>query len=470
MKTYLELSQDSGTAHKFYEVVVDGTTMTIRYGRIGTNGATSSKSFSSEEAAQKEAAKKIKAKKRKGYEEAIMGVRKKRAISRRSISSRRSTSKAAPVLWKFKSGSSAFGIHINEEHCWIGNENGTVFMLNHKGVVLNQYQLPDGVKCIIEDGDWVYVGCDDGYVYDLTGKLPRQGYAISENIDIYWLDVTNGLLAVSDRQGEIMVIDYEDEDQWSKKSDGRGGWMVRVDQEGKVYHGHSEGVTCYDGKDGAKIWNKNTKSVLFGWLSNKAVTVGTSGADLISFDKNGKEVARMKADTSIYSCATAPNDAYLFAGDSSSSIYCFNDKGERLWKLATTCGSAFSMQYFDSKIYIVTTDGSLTCIDASEEAIENAKQGQVPQYVDIKAPKRIQQVATTVLETATASTVGVKLICIKEGGKLRMRVLSEGYNQKWNVQFPKNLRIEGKKYIVDEIREASQGGFYRCKGDIYKMT
>jgi len=36
--TYLELSEDGGSAHKFYEVAVDGTQVTIRYGRIGDQG------------------------------------------------------------------------------------------------------------------------------------------------------------------------------------------------------------------------------------------------------------------------------------------------------------------------------------------------------------------------------------------------------------------------------------------------
>ena len=116
-KVYLELSQDDGVSHKFYEVVIEGTQMTIRYGRIGTDGTKSSKSFATEEAANKEADKKIKAKQRKGYEEAVMGVRKKRTITRRSISSTRSTAKKAPVLWKFNSGSGAFGIYIDKNYC-----------------------------------------------------------------------------------------------------------------------------------------------------------------------------------------------------------------------------------------------------------------------------------------------------------------------------------------------------------------
>ncbi|WP_412759443.1 WGR domain-containing protein [Nocardiopsis rhodophaea] len=37
-RTYLELSQEGDGAHKFYEVVIEGTEVAIRYGRIGETG------------------------------------------------------------------------------------------------------------------------------------------------------------------------------------------------------------------------------------------------------------------------------------------------------------------------------------------------------------------------------------------------------------------------------------------------
>lgn len=468
-KNYLELSQENGTAHKFYEVTVDGSTMSIRYGRIGTHGTTSKTKFGSPEIATKMASKKVKAKMSKGYEEAVMGVRKKRPISRRSIMSTRSNAKSAPVLWKFASGSAAFGIYVSDKFCWIGNEAGRVFKLDHSGNVINQYQLPDGVKCIIADDDWIYVGCDDGNVYDLTGKMPRKAYHINENVDIYWLDINNGLLGVSDCGGSVTVINYDDEEQWTKKSKGSSGWMVRCDEEGRVYHGHSAGVDCYNGHSGKNLWKqKTTGAVLFGWRNDDTALACTSRAYMELFDQKGRKTATMKADGALYSCAAAPNNEYFFGGDSSSSVYCWNKDGERLWKLATTCGSAFSMQYHNEKLYIVTTTGALTCIDASPEAIEKAQQGVLPEHVSIKAPKAVQVAPTEFLETAPNAATCVKLICQNIGGKLRVRVNQEGYNNDWNVQFPYNLRKEGAEFLVEDVREAKNGGFYRAHGNIYK--
>ncbi len=478
-RTYLELSQAVG-AHKFYEVIVDGKKLKIRYGRIGTDGTKSEKEFASEEAAEKEANKKINAKKKKGYADAVMGVRKKRAISRRSIpsgggggSSSRKPSKpqkSAPVLWKFDSGSAAFGIYIDDDHCWVGNEAGRVFKLDHDGQVINQYQLPNGVKCIIADQDWIYVGCDDGNVYDLTGKVARIAYEINENIDIYWLDISNGLLGVSDRSGNVTTINHEDEEQWTKKSKGTAGWMVRCDEEGKVYHGHSGGVTCYNGANGEKHWHQATKgSVLFGWRMENTVLTGSGSSHLELFDNEGKRLGEMKADRAVYSCASSPNNDFIFGGDSSAHVYCFDKDEKRLWKLATTCGSAYSMQYHNEKLYIVTTHGTLTCIDASETAIKEAQEGKVPEAVKIAAPKAVKVVQTEVVETvATNNANGIIVKCVKVGSKLRVRVLSDGFKKDWNVQFPKNLRAEGAEFVVDELRESS-GGFYRVYGNIYRL-
>lgn len=471
-KVYLELSQDTGAAHKFYEVNVVDTELQIRFGRIGADGTKSFKTFATAAAAEKEALKKINSKKRKGYEEAVMGIRVKRTITRRITTSGNSTAKKSPVLWKFDSGSRAFGIFIDENYCWIGNEDGRVFKLTHEGELINQFQLPDGVKCIIGDQGWVYVGCDDGNVYDLTGKMPRLAYAINENVDIFWLDINRGLLAVSDADGNVTCINYEDEEQWSQRSAGNSGWMVRVDDMGRVFHGHSAGVTCYYGFDGHEVWRQKTAgSVLFGWHMNDTALAGTSSGNLDLFDKDGMRMLHMKADAGIYSCASAENNKYFFAGDSDSSIYCYDNEGTRLWKLATTCSSALSMQYHNDKLFIVTTSGYLTCIDASELAINLAKEGTLPEVKAIKTPKKIDIVATDILETVENIHVqGVKLKCIRVGSALRVRVISSGYHYDWNVQFPKNMRIENAEFLVDEVKEIADGCFYRVFGNIYKLS
>ncbi|MBV1854760.1 WGR domain-containing protein [Catellatospora tritici] len=468
--TYLELSEADGGSHKFYEVIVDDTELTIRYGRIGDPGATTRSTFADHDKARAAAAKKIGEKVRKGYAPAVQGARQKRSVSRRVITSTRSTAKSAPVLWRYRSGTSAFGIFVDERVCMVGNEAGVITTLNHDAEVISQVKLPDGVKCIVADDAWLYAGCDDGNVYDLSGKMPRVAYQIAPDIDIYWLDIHDGVLGVSDARGGVAAIDHEDEFLWRKQSEGSSGWMVRCDATA-VHHGHSGGVTSYNWQTGDVVWKHRTSAVLFGWQEEQTLYAGTSDRKVVELAKDGAHRRTYSCDAAVFSCATSPDGKFIFAGDNSSSVYCFDDAGNRLWKLGTGCGSAYSMQYHDERLYIVTTDGSLACIDASEPAIRAAEQGTVPTVVDIKAPQQAPAVAApTAIETTTDSSGGVVLECVEEGGRLRVRVVSSGFQSSWQVQFPKGIREAGARYLVSEVREASRGGFYRAFGEIRKLV
>ncbi|MGY0230700.1 WGR domain-containing protein [Longispora urticae] len=468
---YLELSENDGGSHKFYEVRIDGTELTIRFGRIGEQGQAKTSSFPSTDRALAEAEKKIREKMRKGYEEAVQGVRQRRAITRREIVSTRSTANRAPVLWRFQSGTSAFGIFVDDAHAMVGNERGQIYTLTLDGQVTREFKLPDGVKCMVADDDWLYAGCDDGNVYDLSGKAPRVSYEIAKDVDIYWLDIHDGVLGVSDAGGGISVFNHEDEFQWRRPGRGTGGWMVRCDDLG-VYQGHSSGVTMYDWETGKEMWHENTQGqVLFGWQESDRLYAGTSRSKVHELTKSGKPVRVYQCDAAVYSCAASEDGRFVFAGDSSSSVYCFDDQGTRLWKLGTGCGSAFSMQYRDGRLYIVTTDGSLACIDASEAAIRDAQQGTVPQVRDVKAPKLDAIVPSTTVEVVTtAGDRGIVVECYQDGGELRVRVVSGGFHSDWRVQFPKQIRQAGARYVVDEVRESVRGGFYRAYGDIRRLS
>lgn len=141
-----------------------------------------------------------------------------------------------------------------------------------------------------------------------------------------------------------------------------------------------------------------------------------------------------------------------------------------MWQLAIGCGSAFSMQFFANYLYIVTTDGSFGCIDASISAIKSAQAGTVPQIVNIKAPYQVQAaVPSNTLETTSQTSNGVIVECFRQGTQLRIRVVSPRYDFSLNVQFPKEIRKEGTRYVVQEVHESSRGGFYRAYGDVKEL-
>ena len=73
-KRYFEFTgadSDRGTSAsaKFWEVEVDGSTLVVRFGKIGATGQTTRKDFANVAAAEAEAAKLIGQKVKKGYVE-----------------------------------------------------------------------------------------------------------------------------------------------------------------------------------------------------------------------------------------------------------------------------------------------------------------------------------------------------------------------------------------------------------------
>jgi Ca-activated chloride channel homolog len=65
---------------------------------------------------------------------------------------------------------------------------------------------------------------------------------------------------------------------------------------------------------------------------------------------------------------------------------------------------------------------------------------------------------------------GIELQCVREGGKLRIKVLSEGYDTAKNVQFPRAIRAEGVRYIVEGLETSGDGSFYRVQGTITRLS
>jgi len=82
------------------------------------------------------------------------------------------------------------------------------------------------------------------------------------------------------------------------------------------------------------------------------------------------------------------------------------------------------------------------------------------------------KVQGTAADLPTTDTVGdgVLVQCLKDKSKLRARVVSDGYNPDWNMRFPRSIREDGMMYVVDEVKESSQGGFYLAYGEIKRLV
>jgi len=104
-----------------------------------------------------------------------------------------------------------------------------------------------------------------------------------------------------------------------------------------------------------------------------------------------------------------------------------------------------------------------------KEMRDQSYQARTRDRSDLKL-RGIASGSANTLEAVSSFDQGVLVECQREGGKLRVHVISEGYNPDFNVQFPRNIREEGVTYIVEEINLSADGSFYRASGNIRKLV
>ncbi len=77
------------------------------------------------------------------------------------------------------------------------------------------------------------------------------------------------------------------------------------------------------------------------------------------------------------------------------------------------------------------------------------------------------------MEPENASETAVVLRCVKEASKLRIKIVSPGYAQDANCQFPRDIRVAGREYSVprcDVVMAETKGKFfYRVKKNNIKI-
>ena len=114
--------------------------------------------------------------------------------------------------WQFQSNSPSFALTVNNGKVWFGNDSGDVFGFTLAGEMKRRIKLPSGVKCLVADmGHWLYAGCDDGIVYDLSREeAPRIAYEIDSAVSIdNYLEIENqrnkkrNIIFVLDRSGSM---------------------------------------------------------------------------------------------------------------------------------------------------------------------------------------------------------------------------------------------------------------------------
>eukprot|EP01102_Stenamoeba_stenopodia_P001489 TRINITY_DN1129_c0_g10_i1.p1 TRINITY_DN1129_c0_g10~~TRINITY_DN1129_c0_g10_i1.p1 ORF type:complete len:646 (+),score=217.16 TRINITY_DN1129_c0_g10_i1:31-1938(+) len=369
--------------------------------------------------------------------------------------------------WILKGMSSSFGIYVDNNICICGDEDGYLLDVDHDtGEIKNKVKLPSGVKAVVRDrGGFLYAGCNDGSVYDCTNlAAPRQMRLGQKNEEreIQWADIYDGNLLINQVRYGCTLLNIEGEELWTCPAPkSTSAWTVRTDGK-NAYFSADQVLYAVDFQTGKQLWQKKVFSVTFGVLYDD--TMYLSGQGVAGVATSGKS-APVKYGNSYYTACTV-DEKHVYGAMSDIDIYDRKTTKHIKTLSMSINGCITSMQIYNNHIYLVTSFGTFECIPLNNAKCKTAE-------VAFKAAKNeaTNIVSAESIEVAPEAKPGeIVCECVKEGGKLRIRPVTAGYNQHWNVQFPTNLRVAGARYVVEELLEAANGGYYRAKGEIKKLA
>lgn len=378
----------------------------------------------------------------------------------------------APVLWSAQTPKSAFAIFVDASTCWVGNNEGMIHVVDHEGAHLRSYAVPKGVGCILRDDAWTYAGCDDGRVYDLSRDEAHVAYEVNISAELLAMSVHDGDLVVADWGGCVACFDHESGQRWSTESGSGDGWALVCD-DSTIVHGHEHGLTALDWS-GKERWRKPTEApVTCGARSEDVLAFGNDGSCVWRYAPDGRRRVRLECDAPVTACCLTEDGETTYVGDHEGAYYAFDFEGKRLWKLASesAAGAALALGCYGERLFAATRTGALFCVDVNAKAVAKARRGDRPEVRRVALPKR-RAARTVVREVATTTdaSAGVVVECVRDDGRLRVRVVSDGYEKAWNCQFPSALRVEGERFVVDAVVASRRGGFYRVQGAIRRLA
>ncbi len=91
--------------------------------------------------------------------------------------------------------------------------------------------------------------------------------------------------------------------------------------------------------------------------------------------------------------------------------------------------------------------------------------------VNVKAPKPMAAAQVGTVETTPQRRLRAWWwSATRRAARCACAWCPTGYKKNWHVQFPKDIREAGARYVVEGVRESARGEFYRAYGDIKKLV
>ncbi|MGL5034581.1 MAG: hypothetical protein ACRC6M_12360, partial [Microcystaceae cyanobacterium] len=141
-----------------------------------------------------------------------------------------------------------YDIWVNEQGCWKSNREGWVLGYNHQGELVQQHKLSALARFLVAGEDSPLVSCEDGQIYELTGKNPQSIYQLKKPnpysyrhliLAMVWAEE---LLLIADSYGQLFCLNQNLESQWQNQvADHWQSYFLGADRQ-LIYQGYYRGL------------------------------------------------------------------------------------------------------------------------------------------------------------------------------------------------------------------------------------
>ncbi|MCX5899178.1 MAG: PQQ-binding-like beta-propeller repeat protein [Proteobacteria bacterium] len=218
------------------------------------------------------------------------------------------------------------------------------------------------------EGDYVYIGSADNYVYCLNRKTGEKvwGYATGNSVLSSPLISGDALYVGSTDKKLYRLNAATGEKVWEFVTGGNIQSSPAI-ARGRVYVGSfDDKVYCVDEKTGVKQWDFQTAADVFSTpaVADGRVYVGGVDYNLYCLDaKDGSELWRFETEGDIPP-SPAVVDGYVYVGSRDGKFYCIDaETGIKKWDFLTGDIVYDSAAVSKGFVYFASLDGKVYCLD-----------------------------------------------------------------------------------------------------------
>ncbi len=266
-------------------------------------------------------------------------------------------------LWGYETNSiiNDLKMSLNGNRIIVGCESGTVYILNSKGVVVRQFNMPEKIlKVAVSPCGKYYswlalngvVSFADEYggVIRWSEKIGNSGRDLDISKDGKFVVIgINNEVIFKDRRGEVFWS--ESLPQWATR--------IRISEDSRrVFVGMENGTYWCFSDDGNILWKKNLNSRIIDIKvspNNYSCVVNKSGKTFV-FDAKGDELLSFNAGEKIQYSVFKPEIIELLAGQKGKYVYLLSYDKTQLWEYNLSDKISFMDALADGR-FICTVEG-----------------------------------------------------------------------------------------------------------------